>query len=82
MTQPIRIGDIVHGYLDGWFGRDHYNCSRVEAIGADWAIIRTVDQGVPCTGSGPGILDTLAEGRNPTVTEHHDMNCPAAGDGP
>lgn len=40
MTLPLRVGDIVHGPAGGAFGRDHYHCSRVEAIGSDWVVVR------------------------------------------
>lgn len=48
MSIPLRVGDIVHGHVGGWLGRDHYDCSRVEAIGADWVVVRVPDP------QGPG----------------------------
>lgn len=75
VSDPIRVGDIVHGHLGGWFGRDHYDCARVEAVGADWAVIRTLGDGTPVTGSGAGIVDVLAENRDPKVTECHSSGC-------
>lgn len=37
---PLHIGDVVHGYAYGAFGRDHYRCVRVEAVGRDWIVTR------------------------------------------
>lgn len=36
----ILVGDILRGYCSGLFGRDHYGDWRVEAIGADWVVVR------------------------------------------
>lgn len=80
MTDPIRVGDIVHGYIGGWFGRDHYDCSRVEAIGADWAVIRHLGDGEVCTGTGAGIGAVLVEFRDPKATEIHTTGCGAGGE--
>ena len=41
----IRIGIILHGFCDGYFGRDSYGCKRVEAIGADWLVAREIRSG-------------------------------------
>jgi hypothetical protein len=65
MTGPLRIGDLVHGHLFGYFGRDHYDCARVEAIGSDWAIIRTMG-GVACAGTGSNVIQELEQARDPT----------------
>lgn len=42
-TPPARltVGSIIHGYAGGWFSRDHYDCIRIEAMGADWLVGRT-----------------------------------------
>lgn len=48
--EPVRVGDVIHGYAFGYFGRDHYDCGRVEAVGADWIVIRSED-GVVSTAS-------------------------------
>ncbi|MFJ2110633.1 hypothetical protein ACIOEX_01670 [Streptomyces sp. NPDC087850] len=39
-TAPIAVGDVIHGFAYGAFGRDHYHCVRVEAIGPDWIVAR------------------------------------------
>ena len=36
----FKVGDIVHGFAQGAFGRDSYDCRRVEAIGSDWIVTR------------------------------------------
>ncbi|GAA2321536.1 hypothetical protein GCM10010149_88230 [Nonomuraea roseoviolacea subsp. roseoviolacea] len=44
--RPLEVGDIVHGFAYGIFGRDHFKCVRVEAVGADWAVTRNADSEV------------------------------------
>lgn len=39
--RPLAVGDIVHGFAHGAFGRDHYDCVRVEAVGPDWIVARS-----------------------------------------
>lgn len=40
MTERVEVGDIIHGFAGGAFGRDSYACRRVEAVGADWIVTR------------------------------------------
>lgn len=40
---PLRVGDPIYGFCGGKFGRDHFHDCRVEAIGADWVVVRPVD---------------------------------------
>lgn len=76
---PVRVGDVVHGHLNGFFGRDHYDCARVEAVGADWAVIRTFD-GVAVTGTGAGVAAKLAEARDgESLLDEHSSGCPKGG---
>ena len=35
-----RVGMILHGYCEGYFGRDSHRCKRIEAIGHDWVVAR------------------------------------------
>lgn len=37
---PFKVGDVIHGFAAGSFGRDSYACRRVEAVGADWIVTR------------------------------------------
>lgn len=38
--EPLRVGDVLYGFCGGAFGRDSYADKRVEAIGADWVVVR------------------------------------------
>lgn len=50
--RPLRVGDVLAdaangGHFGGLFGRDFYwSTVRVEAIGADWVVLRD-DRGRP-----------------------------------
>lgn len=39
-ARPLAPGDIIHGFANGAFGRDHYDCVRIEAVGPDWIVAR------------------------------------------
>lgn len=41
----VRVGTVVYGYCNGFFGRDSYNDKRVEAVGADWVVARDLVTG-------------------------------------
>lgn len=43
IPQPLARGDVLHGFASGVFGRDHYNCCRIEAVGPDWIVARDED---------------------------------------
>lgn len=36
----IRVGTMLYGFCNGFFGRDSYSNKRVEAVGADWVVVR------------------------------------------
>lgn len=40
MTGMPGVGDVLHGFCGGAFGRDSYGCRRVEAVGFDWLVTR------------------------------------------
>ena len=40
MPDPLTPGDLIHGYAYGAFGRDSYDCRRIEAVGPDWIVTR------------------------------------------
>lgn len=42
----IRVGTKLYGFCGGFFGRDDYWDKRVEAIGADWVVVRYESGGV------------------------------------
>ena len=46
MVDSVRVGSVLHGFTGGYFGRDSYDCKRVEALGADWVVVR-YENGVP-----------------------------------
>lgn len=41
--KPLSVGDVFHGFAHGAFGRDHYDCTKVEAAGPDWIVCRDAD---------------------------------------
>ena len=43
VPQPLTPGDVIHGFAYGAFGRDHYHCVRIEAVGPDWIVARDPD---------------------------------------
>lgn len=36
----IRVGELLNGYCNGYFGRDSYEDKRIEAVGYDWVVAR------------------------------------------
>lgn len=62
--EPLRVGDVVHGYARGAFGPDHYACSRIEAMGADWVVVRGVSTGKVAVGAGEDVVDLLTGARD------------------
>ena len=40
MEIPLKVGDVLYGYCNGYFGRDSYLDKRVEAVGPDWIVAR------------------------------------------
>lgn len=60
----VAVGDIIHGFAGGRFGRDSYGCKRVEAVGPDWVVAREVTlyrQGDVLTATGRHIRRDLME---------------------
>lgn len=41
--KPLEVGDVIHGFAQGGFGRDHYDCVKIEAAGKDWIVARDAD---------------------------------------
>ena len=41
--KPLAVGDVIHGFAQGGFGRDHYDCVKIEAAGKDWIVARDAD---------------------------------------
>ena len=42
----IRVGMMIYGYCNGYFGRDSYEPKRIEALGHDWVVVRE-EEGFP-----------------------------------
>jgi hypothetical protein len=38
-----RVGMILYGYCNGYFSCDSYEPRRIEALGADWVVVRERD---------------------------------------
>lgn len=85
-ARPLAPGDVIHGYAHGVFGRDHYDCVRVEAVGPDWIVARGAPEEF-----GPEPVLSFAAGRRelllcqqardePCRSEERD--CPFADEGP
>lgn len=43
----MKVGDVVHGFCSGAFGRDSYDCRRIEVIGTDYVVTRNLFYGTP-----------------------------------
>ena len=37
--KPLAVGDMVHGFCQGFFGRDHYDCMQIVETGPDWVLL-------------------------------------------
>lgn len=75
----LMVGDVLGGFCGGYFGRDSYADKRVEAIGADWVVVRNAEDGRPefFGGGPPDMLFQFvrrtpagAYRRDPLVCEH------------
>jgi len=75
-VSPLRVGELIHGFVGGQFGRDHFDCSRIEAIGADWVVARPLEPTYPPVfAAGAYVLDAVADARGESDYPHH-VNCP------
>lgn len=61
--RPLAVGDVFHEFARGAFGRDHYNCSKVEAAGPDWIVVRTTSGGLDFA-AGRDTLELLIKVRD------------------
>lgn len=77
--EPLRVGDIIHGHVGGYFGRDHYECARIEAIGADWIVARRFGSSHPITATASlgDLLAACLEARDSDSPYPHTFGCPA-----
>lgn len=72
--RPLAVGDVFHGFARGAFGRDHYDCTRVEAVGPDWIVARDAG-GHPSFASGERSLRFLMDVRDEEPCPQDD-GCP------
>ena len=63
-ARPLAVGDVIHGFAYGAFGRDHYDCVRIEAVGPDWLVARDPDNGRLVFASGRRALGFLQAARD------------------
>lgn len=68
---PLRVGDALHGFCGGTFGRDHYDCCHVEALGEDWVVVRDENGSVDFA-SGADRLKGIGEYRRQSEYCHED----------
>ena len=87
MSRPLAVGDIIHGFARGAFGRDHYDCVRVEAVGPDWIVARDPHEPEqePSFTSGRRSLELCIEARDENCSwvrerrwDEPDARCPLA----
>lgn len=72
--KPLAVGDVIHGFARGAFGRDHYDCVKINETGPDW--IRGIDS--------EGKSSVYAEGYRDLVflmKVRDEERCPAEMDG-
>ena len=43
LDEPLTVGDTLHGFCGGAFGRESYGDKIVEALGKDWVVARETD---------------------------------------
>lgn len=70
---PLAVGDIIHGFAEGYFGSSAYSCRRIEAVGPDWIVCRDED-GDTSMASGTVALMGLRWHRMP-VTDINGNDC-------
>ena len=80
MTTPLAVGDVIHGFANGAFGRDHYDCTKIEAVGPDWIVCRN-ETGEAEFVWGRKSLELCQANRKPT-TDSYDNPCCNAGTAP
>lgn len=75
-ARPLAVGDTIHGFAYGAFGRDHYDCVRIEAVGPDWIVARDPDKGWagPSFASGRDSLQLCQQARDEPCG--NDVPCP------
>jgi len=64
VTRPLAAGDVIHGFAYGAFGRDHYGCVRIEAVGPDWIVAREDSEHGPTFTAGRQSLELCQHARD------------------
>jgi len=59
--KSLLVGQVLYGFCGGTFGRDSYSDKRIEAVGADWVVVRESSSQQPNFASGPDIHRELIE---------------------
>jgi hypothetical protein len=86
-VRPLAVGDVIHGFAHGAFGRDHYHCVRVEAVGPDWIVARDPTEPFhgPSFTSGRRSLELCIQSRDEPCShaaqrrwDEEDPRCPLA----
>ncbi|WP_435279141.1 hypothetical protein [Streptomyces sp. 1222.5] len=80
--RPLAPGDVIHGFAHGAFGRDHYDCVRIEAVGPDWIVARNAREhwNGPSFASGRQRLELCQQARD--KWDHEEEPCPFEDDHP
>lgn len=63
-SRPLAPGDVIHGFAYGAFGRDHYHCVRIEAVGPDWIVAREDSERGPSFAAGRKALGLCQQARD------------------
>ncbi|GES27861.1 hypothetical protein AB0G60_02935 [Streptomyces angustmyceticus] len=69
-ARPLAVGDAIHGFAYGAFGRDHYHCVHIEAVGPDWIVARNPDS------EWTGLSFTAGRQRLELCQQARDEPCP------
>jgi hypothetical protein len=73
--RPLAVGDVIHGFAQGGFGRDHYDCVRIEAAGRDWIVARDAHNSLSFAG-GERDLRHLLRVRDEDADKCPEDECP------
>lgn len=65
-ARPLAVGDIIHGFANGAFGRDSYDCRKIEAVGPDWIVTRDENGDVEFA-AGRRTLELCQANREPII---------------